>query len=166
MTTQEDEQILDQLEEYVDPAEDDEDLSGKKDTVQGSYAGVQACSFRDMLLKAELQRSIGDAGFEHPSEVQQNAIPFAMVGQDMIVQAKSGMGKTAVFVIATLQQIEADADASAGIDTLVLCHARELAFQIHKEFERFSKYLPNIKARVVFGGVSFDEHKKMIQNDK
>ena len=38
------------------------------------------------------ERAIGDAGFEHPSEVQQNAIPFAMVGQDMIVQAKSGMG--------------------------------------------------------------------------
>ncbi len=60
--------------------------------LRGSYAGVQACSFRDMLLKAELQIAIGDAGFEHPSEVQQNAIPFAMVGQDMIVQAKSGMG--------------------------------------------------------------------------
>merc|ERR1719226_466003 len=71
---------LDQLDDYVDPAEtEQEGASGKKDTVQGSYAGVQACSFRDMLLKAELQRAIGDAGFEHPSEVQQNAIPFAMV---------------------------------------------------------------------------------------
>ena len=53
--------------------------------MRGSYAGVQSCSFRDMLLKPELQRAIGDAGFEHPSEVQQNAIPFAMVGTDMIV---------------------------------------------------------------------------------
>ena len=56
--------------------------------LRGSYAGVQACSFRDMLLKPELQRAIGDAGFEHPSEVQQNAIPFAMVGNDMIVKQK------------------------------------------------------------------------------
>jgi len=156
---------LDQLDDYVDPAETEQDTSaGKKDTVQGSYAGVQACSFRDMLLKAELQRAIGDAGFEHPSEVQQNAIPFAMVGQDMIVQAKSGMGKTAVFVIATLQQIEVDPENPA-VDTLVLCHARELAYQIHREFERFSKYLPNIKAKVVYGGVNFNEHKKMIEED-
>jgi len=117
-----------------------------------------------MLLKAELQRAIGDAGFEHPSEVQQNAIPFAMVGQDMIVQAKSGMGKTAVFVIATLQQLEVDPE-NAAVDTLVLCHARELAYQIHREFERFSKYLPNIKAKVVYGGVNFNEHKKMIEED-
>jgi ATP-dependent RNA helicase UAP56/SUB2 len=159
---------LEQLDDYVDPTEgylsDGEDGGKKKENVQGSYAGVQACSFRDMLLKAELQRAIGDAGFEHPSEVQQNAIPFAMVGQDMIVQAKSGMGKTAVFVIATLQQIEVDAENPA-VDTLVLCHARELAYQIHREFERFSKYLPNIKAEVVYGGVNFNEHKKMIEED-
>jgi len=156
---------LDQLDDYVDPAEtEQEGASGKKETVQGSYAGVQACSFRDMLLKAELQRAIGDAGFEHPSEVQQNAIPFAMVGQDMIVQAKSGMGKTAVFVIATLQQIEADPENPA-VDTLVLCHARELAYQIHREFERFAKYLPDIKAKVVYGGVNFNDHKKMIEED-
>jgi len=158
------EEMLDHLEDYVDPAEQEEGVSTKKDTVQGSYAGVQACSFRDMLLKAELQRAIGDAGFEHPSEVQQNAIPFAMVGQDMIVQAKSGMGKTAVFVIATLQQIEVDTE-NATVDTLVLCHARELAYQIHREFERFSKYLPDIKTRVVYGGVNFAEHKKMIEED-
>lgn len=163
MTTQEDEQILDQLDDYVDPADNEQDDSTqKKSGVQGSYAGVQACSFRDMLLKAELQRAIGDAGFEHPSEVQQNAIPFAMVGQDMIVQAKSGMGKTAVFVIATLQQIEPDSE-NPSVDTLVLCHARELAYQIHKEFERFSKYLPNVKTSVVYGGVNFSEHKKMIE---
>lgn len=154
---------LDQLDDYVDPTEVQETTS-KQEAVQGSYAGVQACSFRDMLLKPELQRAIGDAGFEHPSEVQQNAIPFAMVGQDMIVQAKSGMGKTAVFVIASLQQIEVDSENN-GVDTLVLCHARELAYQIHKEYERFSKYLPKVKAKVVYGGVPFNEHKKMIEEE-
>jgi ATP-dependent RNA helicase UAP56/SUB2 len=153
---------LDKLEDYVDPAEaQDEEETTKK--IAGSYAGVQACSFRDMLLKPELQRSIGDAGFEHPSEVQQNAIPFAMVGNDMIVQAKSGMGKTAVFVIATLQQIEPDKE-NPFVDTLVLCHARELAYQISSEFERFSKYLPDVRVSVVFGGIPFAEHQKLIEN--
>jgi ATP-dependent RNA helicase UAP56/SUB2 len=46
------------------------------------------------------------------------------------------MGKTAVFVIATLQQIR---PVNGQVSVLVLCHARELAFQIKKEFERFSK---------------------------
>jgi len=154
---------LDKLEDYVDPAEANEEEEETKNKIAGSYVGVQACSFRDMLLKPELQRSIGDAGFEHPSEVQQNAIPFAMVGNDMIVQAKSGMGKTAVFVIATLQQIEPDKE-NPFVDTLVLCHARELAYQISAEFERFSKYLPDVRIGVVYGGIPFTEHQKMIEN--
>lgn len=129
---------------------------------KGSYAGVGTVSFRDMLLKERILRAIGDAGFEHPSEVQQNAIPFAMVGQDMIVQAKSGMGKTAVFVIATLQQIEPDTSDPA-VDTLVLCHSREMAFQVHKEFERLGKYLTDVKCGVVYGGVNFKEQQEVLE---
>eukprot|EP00126_Sphaerothecum_destruens_P000739 Sdes_comp10953_c0_seq2m2597 len=70
---------------------------------------------------------------------------------DVICQAKSGMGKTAVFVLATLQQIE---PVEGQIAALVLCHTRELAFQIRHEYERFSKYMPNIRTSVFFGGVS------------
>ena len=56
------------------------------------------------------------------------------------------MGKTAVFVMSTLQQIEIDETATEKkVDTLVLCHARELAYQISKEFTRFSKYLSAVK---------------------
>jgi len=82
----------------------------------------------------------------------------------MIVQAKSGMGKTAVFVIATLQQIEVD-ENEKFVDTLVLCHARELAYQISKEFTRFAKYLEKVKVGVVYGGVNFIEHKTLIEDD-
>lgn len=160
---------LDTLDNYVEPDENEEDVEedNNKAQVQGSYVGVATCSFRDMLLKPELTRAIGDAGFEHPSEVQQNAIPFAMVGTDMIVQAKSGMGKTAVFVISTLQQIEVDTEnENQGVDTLVLCHARELAYQISQEFARFSKYLSDVKQEVVYGGVPFAEQKKKVAEKK
>jgi len=87
----------------------------------------------------------------------------AMVGQDMIVQAKIGMGKTAVFVIATLQQIEPDTE-NPSVDTIVLCHARELAYQISHEYERFSKYLTDVNIGVVYGGIPFSQHKEMITN--
>lgn len=52
---------------------------------------------------------------------------------DIVCQAKSGMGKTAVFVLATLQQIE---PVDGQVSVIVLCHTRELAFQICKEYER------------------------------
>jgi len=69
---------------------------------------------------------------------------------DIICQAKSGMGKTAVFVLATLHQLE---PVSGESHVVVLVHTRELAYQIQKEYERFCKYLPDIKSRVFFGGV-------------
>ena len=47
-----------------------------------------------------------DCGFEHPSEVQHECIPQAVLGMDIVCQAKSGMGKTAVFVLATLHQLD------------------------------------------------------------
>ena len=60
------------------------------------------------------------------------------------------MGKTAVFVLATLHQIT---PVAGEIHALVLCHTRELAFQIEREYQRISKYLPDIKSRVFYGGV-------------
>lgn len=76
--------------------------------------------------------------------VQHECIPQAVLGMDILCQAKSGMGKTAVFVLATLQQLEATENQ---VYVLVMCHTRELAFQISKEYERFSKYMPQIKVR-------------------
>jgi superfamily II DNA/RNA helicase len=94
------------------------------------------------MLRPELLRVINDCGFEHPSEVQHECIPQAILGMDIICQAKSGMGKTAVFVLATLQQLQ---PVDGEVSVLVMCHTRELAFQISKEYERFSKYLPSTK---------------------
>jgi superfamily II DNA/RNA helicase len=68
---------------------------------------------------------------------------------DIICQAKSGMGKTAVFVLATLNQL---VPVDGEVSVVVLCHVRELAFQIGKEYDRFSKYLTNVKTAVLYGG--------------
>ncbi|CAF4743435.1 unnamed protein product, partial [Rotaria socialis] len=75
----------------------------KSGTIRGSYVSIHASGFKDFLLKPELLRAIMDCGFEHPSEVQHESIPQAILGTDIVCQAKSGMGKTAVFVLATLQ---------------------------------------------------------------
>jgi ATP-dependent RNA helicase UAP56/SUB2 len=130
---------------------------------KGSYATLADATFKDMLLNPELNRALGDAGFEHPSEVQNEAIPKALLGQDMIVQAKSGMGKTAVFVLAALNQITPEVGV---VDTLVICHTREMAFQVAGEFERFSKYMPKVIIGVVYGGVPFPESKRVIVEEK
>jgi ATP-dependent RNA helicase UAP56/SUB2 len=72
------------------------------------------------------------------------------------------MGKTAVFVLAVLQQLT---PVDGQVDTLVLCHARELAYQICQEFMRFSKYLRDVKIKVFFGGIPIEQHRQILQTD-
>jgi ATP-dependent RNA helicase UAP56/SUB2 len=64
------------------------------------------------------------------------------------------MGKTAVFVLTILHQL---ADNPKPISALVMCHTRELAYQIQKEFARFTKYLPEIRTEVLYGGIPIQE---------
>ncbi|XP_041001493.1 DEAD-box ATP-dependent RNA helicase 15-like isoform X2 [Juglans microcarpa x Juglans regia] len=132
------------------------------DSAKKGYVGIHSSGFRDFLLKPELLRAIVDSGFEHPSEVQHECIPQAILGMDVICQAKSGMGKTAVFVLSTLQQIE---PVAGQVAALVLCHTRELAYQICHEFERFSTYLPDLRVAVFYGGVNIKIHKDMLKNE-
>jgi len=130
---------------------------------EDTYVAIHSAGFREFLLKPELLRAISDCGFEHPSEVQHECIPQAILGTDVICQAKSGMGKTAVFVLAVLQQID---PAAEGPSCLVLCHTRELSYQICHEFNRFKKYLPSIKSAVFYGGIPVQQNKDLLKNEK
>jgi len=136
-------------------------LNNKKE-VKGSYVSIHSSGFRDFLLKPEILRAIIDCGFEHPSEVQHECIPQAVLGIDILCQAKSGMGKTAVFVLATLQQLE---PVDGNVSVLVMCHTRELAFQISKEYERFSKYMPSVKNAVFFGGLPIEKDAQVLKTN-
>ena len=72
------------------------------------------------------------------------------------------MGKTAVFVLATLQQLENTPDPCV----LVLCHTRELAYQIKNEYARFSKYMPDVKTAVFYGGTSVKQNIETLKTEK
>lgn len=156
---------IDNLAEYDSedeaPAEAPEAKGGEKS--KDTYVAIHSSGFREFLLKPELLRSISDCGFEHPSEVQHECIPQAILGTDVICQAKSGMGKTAVFVLSVLQQLDPN---PTGVKALVLCHTRELAFQICHEFDRFKTYLPNVKTAVMFGGIPIQTNKQTLEKDK
>merc|ERR1711959_814962 len=138
-----------------EPAGDKKEAGGKK-----GFVTIHSTGFKDFLLKPELLRAIVDCGFEHPSEVQHECIPQAILGEDVICQAKSGMGKTAVFVLAVLQQLEIK---EGEVQALIMCHTRELAFQITHEFERFSTYLSDLKITTIFGGVSIKGQKEELK---
>lgn len=156
----------DDLLDYEDEEQSDQQTTdgapeaAPKKEVKGSYVSIHSSGFRDFLLKPEILRAIVDCGFEHPSEVQHECIPQAVLGMDILCQAKSGMGKTAVFVLATLQQLEPFENHVYG---LVMCHTRELAFQISKEYERFSKYMTSVRVSVFFGGMPIQKDEEALK---
>jgi ATP-dependent RNA helicase UAP56/SUB2 len=73
-----------------------------------------------------------------------------MLGTDILCQAVSGMGKTAVFVLTILQNMF-DIELKPAM-AIVLCHTRELAYQIKNEIIRFTKFAKNIRTEVIYGG--------------
>ena len=71
------------------------------------------------------------------------------------------MGKTAVFVLTLLEQLD---DHPAPCSAMVLAHSRELAFQIKREFDAFQKYFENVKTEVIYGGVPTKDHIKLFRD--
>lgn len=93
--------------------------------------------------------------------VQQVCIPTAILNVDVLCQAKSGLGKTAVFVLTTLHQLD---PVPGECSILVMCHTRELAYQIKNEYARFSKYLPDVKTAVFYGGTPIQKDIEVLSN--
>jgi len=110
-------------------------------------------SFDDYDLNENLLRGIYSYGFEKPSAIQQRAIRPVIDGRDTIGQAQSGTGKTATFVIGSLQRI----DFSRNVcQALILAPTRELAQQIHKVVLALGDHL-NVRCHVCIGGTSMKD---------
>lgn len=103
--------------------------------------------FEDLRLQEELLKAINDAGFTEPTPIQEHAIPLLLQGSDLIGQAQTGTGKTAVFALSILQSISPEKKVQA----LILVPTRELALQVVDEFRELGKYCPHV-VLPVYGG--------------
>lgn len=72
--------------------------------------------FEDYFLKRELLMGIYEKGFESPSPIQEESIPIALTGSDILARAKNGTGKTAAFCIPALEKIDLDKNAIQGLN--------------------------------------------------
>ena len=101
-------------------------------------------------------RSLTKEGYTQPTPIQQQAIPVALEGRDLLGCAQTGTGKTAAFSIPILQHLfqeKQEKRTMKGISALILTPTRELAIQIHESIEAYGRYL-GLKNLVIFGGVS------------
>ncbi|XP_010518223.1 PREDICTED: DEAD-box ATP-dependent RNA helicase 6-like [Camelina sativa] len=106
--------------------------------------------FEDYFLKRDLLRGIYEKGFEKPSPIQEESIPIALTGSDILARAKNGTGKTGAFCIPTLEKIDPENNV---IQAVILVPTRELALQTSQVCKELSKYL-NIEVMVTTGGTS------------
>ena len=112
-------------------------------------------SFADLKLASPILKAIAECGYENPTPIQAEAIPPALAGRDLIASAKTGTGKTAAFMIPTLQRLaEVSAGRRRGPRVLVLTPTRELADQITEATRRYGKYL-RVKSITIFGGMPY-----------
>ena len=106
--------------------------------------------FQSLKLHRDLLRSLKDLGFARPTPIQQNAIPAAIDGRDVLACATTGSGKTASFVLPILNQLLARPAGTTR--ALILTPTRELAAQVLKELEELAVHTP-VTAAAIFGGV-------------
>ena len=118
--------------------------------------------FTESNLSPEILQAIGEMGFESPTEIQKQTIPFISTDtRDLIALAQTGTGKTAAFSLPILDMID---DASRKIQFLVLCPTRELCLQITKDIKNYSKYMKNIKTTAVYGGSSITDQIRSLRD--
>jgi ATP-dependent RNA helicase RhlE len=109
----------------------------------------KALKFTEFGLHEEILMGLKDMGFENATPVQEMAIPIILDGNDLIACAQTGTGKTAAFLIPTIDILD---DVPGGhIKCLILCPTRELAVQIDKECEGLA-YHSYVSSFPVYGG--------------
>lgn len=106
--------------------------------------------FEDYFLKRDLLKGIFEKGFEKPSPIQEEAIPVALSGRNILARAKNGTGKTAAFAIPVLEKCQINKKAIQG---LILVPTRELALQTSAVVKELGKHL-NVQCMVSTGGTS------------
>ncbi|WP_054853781.1 DEAD/DEAH box helicase [Vulcanisaeta distributa] len=102
-------------------------------------------------LREELRKALADVGFKKPTEIQSLVIPKALEGVDIAMQARTGSGKTAAYLLPIMNSM-----VGKVTESLIIVPTRELALQVASQFTYFNKYL-GFKHAIVYGGVPYDD---------
>jgi ATP-dependent RNA helicase DeaD len=114
-------------------------------------AGPSEPTFDVLSLGPEVRRAVDAMGYKHPTPVQRAVFEPAAEGRNLVVQARTGTGKTAAFALPIVDRI---VRSSAGVvQALVLCPTRELALQVSREFEQVGQF-KGTKVVAIYGGAS------------
>ncbi|MFT9057286.1 MAG: DEAD/DEAH box helicase, partial [Ethanoligenens sp.] len=112
--------------------------------------------FSQLQLDPNILKALVAAGYEQPTPIQEQSIPYILESRDLLGTAQTGTGKTAAFAVPILDQLCQNHDhpvVPRHIRALVLSPTRELAIQIKESFDLYGRFL-HLRNTVIFGGVS------------
>jgi superfamily II DNA/RNA helicase len=156
-------------EDGQDDAENGAEEAVEGESVEAAYSGPR---FEDLGLSPMLCRSLMDSGYTQPTSVQIEAIPAALKGADLRVASSTGSGKTAAFMLPSLERlIAARNDTSKrrekgktyGPRILVLAPTRELAMQVAKAADTYGRHMQGLRVATIVGGVPYAAQLKALR---
>ncbi len=125
------------------------------------------CAFSSLGLPAELMQGLDDAGFSQCTPIQAMTLPLTLNGDDVAGQAQTGTGKSAAFLLATMNQLliaSPQATHSSGQPrALILAPTRELAIQIHKDAVVLGKHT-GLRLALAYGGTGYETQRQAIND--
>jgi ATP-independent RNA helicase DbpA len=122
---------------------------------------VEPAGFGALALSPAMQANLVQLGYTEMTPIQAAALPPALLGKDLIAQAKTGSGKTAAFALALLANLN---PRRFAVQALVLCPTRELADQVTTEIRRLARAEENIKVVTLCGGVPLRNQMASLEN--
>ncbi len=123
------------------------DAGAESQTDDSQTVPLDECAFAEFELREDLLKGIAGSGYRTPSEIQARTLPHALEGRDVVGQARTGTGKTAAFLVPSLQLLS----DKPGPRVLVVVPTRELAMQVNAEAERLGKHM-GLSALAIYGG--------------
>jgi len=110
---------------------------------------MSTSGFDTLGLNDSLVETVSQLGYEEPTEIQQNAIPPLIEGQDLLGVSQTGTGKTAAFVLPMLQRLD---PKRSEVQILVLTPTRELGIQVSKSFDKYASGVSKFSSACLYGG--------------
>src|SRR6202521_2682159 len=118
-------------------------------------------SFADLGLSPEVLQAVRDAGYETPTPIQEQAIPYVLMGRDVLGCAQTGTGKTAGFTLPMIDILAAGRARARMPRSLILEPTRELAAQVSNAFETYGKH-HKLSMALLIGGESFNDQERKL----
>ncbi|MEL0583822.1 MAG: DEAD/DEAH box helicase [Candidatus Thiodiazotropha sp. (ex. Lucinoma kazani)] len=117
-----------------------------------SDATPSVTSFRDLNLPKPLLTALDEVGYETPSPIQAQTIPYLLQGQDLLGHAPTGTGKTAAFALPLLSRLDTK---KQHVQVMVLTPTRELAIQVAEAFQRYAAHIKGFHVLPIYGGQDY-----------